>query len=79
MGKFFSCSDLETSEDRGKDEWEKHPKYRCAKLVASYLRRPEAVIAAKAAYGEKLTLHYLATALVDFPAVRMPIAHSLKT
>jgi hypothetical protein len=30
-------------------EWEKLPKYRCAKLVASYPRRPEAVIAAKGA------------------------------
>jgi hypothetical protein len=28
-------------------EWEKLPKYRCAKLVASYPRRLEAVIAAK--------------------------------
>ena len=30
-------------------EWEKLPKYRCAKLVASYPRRLEAVIAAKGA------------------------------
>ena len=29
------------------EEWEKYPKYRCAKLVASYPRRLEAVIAAK--------------------------------
>ena len=28
---------------------------------------------------EKLTLNTLATALVDIPAVRMPIAYSLKT
>ena len=28
---------------------------------------------------EKLTLNSLATALVDIPAVSMPIAHSLKT
>jgi hypothetical protein len=28
---------------------------------------------------EKLTVNYLATALVDIPAVSMPIAHSLKT
>ena len=28
---------------------------------------------------EKLTLNYLATALVDIPAVSMPIAPSLKT
>jgi hypothetical protein len=27
---------------------------------------------------EKLTFNYLATALVDIPAVGMPIAHSLK-
>jgi hypothetical protein len=30
-----------------REEWEKLPKYRCAKLVASYQRRPEAVITAK--------------------------------
>jgi hypothetical protein len=30
-------------------EWEKLPEYRCAKLVASYLRRLEAVIAANGA------------------------------
>jgi hypothetical protein len=29
------------------EEWEKLPKYRCAKLVASYPRRLEAVIVAK--------------------------------
>jgi hypothetical protein len=28
---------------------------------------------------DKLTLNYLATALVDIPAVSMPIARSLKT
>ena len=32
-----------------REEWEKLPKYRCAKLVASYPRRLEAVIAAKGA------------------------------
>ena len=32
-----------------REEWEKLPKYRCAKLVASYLRRLEAVITAKGA------------------------------
>jgi hypothetical protein len=32
-----------------KDEWEKLPKYRCPKLVASYTRILEAVIAAKGA------------------------------
>ena len=32
-----------------REEWEKLPKYRCAKLVASYLRRLESVIAAKGA------------------------------
>jgi hypothetical protein len=31
------------------EEWEKLPKYRCVKLVASYPRRLEAVIAAKGA------------------------------
>jgi hypothetical protein len=30
-----------------REEWEKLPKYRCAKLVAPYPRRLEAVIAAK--------------------------------
>ena len=30
-----------------REEWEKLPKYRCAKLVMSYPRRLEAVIAAK--------------------------------
>ena len=32
-----------------REEWEKLPKYSCAKLVASYPRRIEAVIAAKGA------------------------------
>ena len=32
-----------------REEWEKLPKYRCAKLVASYPRRLESVIAAKGA------------------------------
>ena len=32
-----------------REEWEKLPKYRCAKLVASYPRRLEAAIAAKGA------------------------------
>jgi hypothetical protein len=32
-----------------REEWEKLPKYRCAKLVASYPRRPESVIAGKGA------------------------------
>jgi hypothetical protein len=31
------------------EKWEKLLKYRCAKLVASYLRRIKAVIAAKGA------------------------------
>jgi hypothetical protein len=30
-----------------REEWDKLPKYRCAKLVMSYPRRLEAVIAAK--------------------------------
>jgi hypothetical protein len=30
-------------------EWDKLPKYRCAKLVASYLRRLKALITAKCA------------------------------
>ena len=32
-----------------RQEWEKLPKYRCAKLVASFQRKLKAVIAAKAA------------------------------
>jgi hypothetical protein len=32
-----------------REEWEKLPKYRCAKLVTSYPRRLEAVIIAKVA------------------------------
>jgi hypothetical protein len=32
-----------------REQWEKLPKYRCAKLVASYPRRLEAVIAGKGA------------------------------
>uniref|UniRef100_A0A673Y5V4 Uncharacterized protein n=1 Tax=Salmo trutta TaxID=8032 RepID=A0A673Y5V4_SALTR len=38
----------ETTTDR-RDKWDKLSKYRCAKLVASYPRRLEAVIAAKGA------------------------------
>jgi transposase len=32
-----------------REEWEKLPKYRCAKLVASYPRRLQSLIAAKGA------------------------------
>ena len=32
-----------------REEWEKLPKYRCAKVLASYPRRLEPVIAAKGA------------------------------
>jgi len=32
-----------------KEEWEKLPKNRCVKLVASYSKRLEAIIAAKGA------------------------------
>ena len=39
--------DLTELERIYREEWEKLPKYRCAKLVASYPRRPNAVIAAK--------------------------------
>ena len=31
------------------------------------------------AFGREITLNYVATALVDIPAVSIPIAHSLKT
>jgi hypothetical protein len=42
-------SDLTELERIYREEWEKLPKYRCAKLVASNPRRLEAIIAAKAA------------------------------
>ena len=42
-----SPSNLTEFERISREEWEKLPKYRCAKLVASYPRRFEAVIAAK--------------------------------
>ena len=44
-----SPSNLTEFERICRAEWEKLPKYRCAKLVASYPRRLEAVIAAKGA------------------------------
>jgi hypothetical protein len=44
-----SPSSLTERERICREEWEKLPKYRCAKLVASYPRRVEAVIAAKGA------------------------------
>ena len=55
------CRDLKTAVQRHylskrtelericREEWEKLPKYRCAKLVASYPKRFKAVIAAKGA------------------------------
>jgi hypothetical protein len=36
-----------------REEYEKLPKYRCAKLVASYKRRFNAVIAAKGGFFEE--------------------------
>ena len=44
-----STSNLTELERFCREEWEKLPKYSCAKLVASYPRRLEAVIAAKGA------------------------------
>jgi hypothetical protein len=44
-----SPSNLTELERIYREEWEKLTKYRCAKLVASYPRRLEAVIAAKGA------------------------------
>ena len=41
--------DLTELERICREEWEKLPKYRCAKLVVSYPRRLEAVVAAKGA------------------------------
>ena len=42
-----SPSSLTELERICREEWEKHHKYRCAKLVVSYPKRLEAVIAAK--------------------------------
>ena len=44
-----SPSNLTELEKICREEWEKLPKYRCAKLVASYPRRLKAVIATKGA------------------------------
>uniref|UniRef100_A0AAZ3R8Z3 Uncharacterized protein n=1 Tax=Oncorhynchus tshawytscha TaxID=74940 RepID=A0AAZ3R8Z3_ONCTS len=44
-----SQSNLTELERICREEWKKVPKYRCAKLVASYPRRLQAVIAAKGA------------------------------
>jgi hypothetical protein len=44
-----SPSNLTELERICREEWEKLTKYRCAKIVASYPRRFEAVIAAKGA------------------------------
>ncbi|CDQ99147.1 unnamed protein product [Oncorhynchus mykiss] len=44
-----SPSNLTELERICREEWEKLPKYRCAKLVASYPRRLKALIAAKGA------------------------------
>ena len=44
-----SLSNLTELERICREEWEKLPKYRCVKLVASYPRRLEAVITAKGA------------------------------
>ena len=38
-----------------REEWEKLPKYRCAKLLASYPRRLEAVISAKRCFNKVLS------------------------
>ena len=44
-----SPSNLTDLERICREEWEKFPKYRCAKLVASYPKRLEGVIAVKGA------------------------------
>ena len=44
-----SSSNLTEFERIYREEWEKLPKYRCPKLVASYPRRLEAIIAVKGA------------------------------
>ena len=48
-----SPSNLTELERICREQWEKLPKYRCAKLVASYPRRLKAVIAAKGASTKK--------------------------
>ena len=45
----LSPSNLAALERIRREEWEKLPRYRCAKLVASYPRRLEVVITAKGA------------------------------
>jgi transposase len=45
----LSPSNLTELERLCREEWEKLPKYRCAKFVASYPSKFEAVIAAKGA------------------------------
>ena len=44
-----SLSNLREHDRICREEWEKLPKYRCAKLVTSYPRRLDAVTAAKGA------------------------------
>jgi hypothetical protein len=44
-----SPSNLTELERISREEWEKFPKYRCSKLVASHPRRLEPVVTAKAA------------------------------
>ena len=43
----YDATSLAALERICREEWEKLPKYRCAMLVPSYPRRPEAVITAK--------------------------------
>jgi hypothetical protein len=43
----YSPFNLTELERIGREEWEKLPKYRCAKLVTSHPRRFKAVIIAK--------------------------------
>ena len=48
-GQRRSTSNLTELERIFREKWEKLPKYRCAKLVASYPRRLKAAIAVKGA------------------------------
>ena len=50
-----SPSNLTEFERIYREEWEKLPKYRYAKLVASYPRRLKAVIAAKRCFNKVLS------------------------
>ena len=57
----ISPSNLTELERICREEWEKLPKYRCAKLVASYPKRLDAVIATKGASTKYENVIFLKT------------------